>query len=125
MERHVIYYVYFSALREIRPANCWDSHGIHEAYKGRPNINTFSILGKLIRESENDSFVFILTGVEKPSMLDRFNAWLQKEGLEDLVIASPQGFTNRNYPETQRNLHLRVIMSPIHWYRDLMPLEDE
>lgn len=119
----MIYYIYFTAMPTYRAKGMWDLYSVATHYGSRESINPQKILGSIIKESKDNSFVFILTGNEEVGMLQQFNQFLEREGLKDLVVFQPRAFTNFNYPDQTRNLNLVVLMSPTHWYRDLMPHE--
>lgn len=125
----MIHYVYFSALQTARRLSCYDAFEMKLMYGSKDVINTFSILAQTIRESKDDSFVFILTGISNSgnsgskSMLQLFNDYLEREKLAELIVFNPPAFTNRNYPTQTKNLYLVVLMSKEHWFRELMPPE--
>lgn len=81
-------------------------------------------LANFIRESVDDSFVFILT--KKGYHYDAFKLWLSSENLEDYVVCHPdKGVTNPNYYDakaygvvTVGNLRLVVMASKNHSMRE-------
>lgn len=86
------------------------------------SFNTKAICAEFIRESEEDSFVFILTNAQ----MENFNEWLEKEKLEELeVYRMPQPVTNGNHPQNGRNLTLVVLCSKKHVWRDMFETETE
>jgi FMN phosphatase YigB (HAD superfamily) len=73
------------------------------------------VLAEYIKESEEDSFVFILTNQQLPS----FNKWLEKYELKDLIVADPAAVTNSVHISNGPNLNLRVLVSAKHLWRDM------
>ena len=79
-------------------------------------VDGAEIMASLIKESEEDSFVFILTNAQ----LEAFDAWVKKYELERwMVYRMERAVTNGNHPQNGRNLTLAVFASRQHVWRDM------
>lgn len=79
-------------------------------------VDSPKIIASLIKESEEDSFVFILTNAQ----LEAFDAWVKKYELERwMVYRMERAVTNGNHPQNGRNLTLAVFASRQHVWRDM------
>jgi len=86
------------------------------------SINLREFLAEYIKESKEDSFVFILVN----SQINEFNLWLTEKGLEEYVAyRMERPVTNGNHPQNGRNLTLVVMASKEHVWRDMFDPEIE
>ena len=121
----MIYHIYWSGVAEHRlvplvPAG-FEQHPFYADQMGYAHlhgkyINPRQLLAEVIKETEDCSFVFILTTVQLPE----FRQWLIKNDLNDCVVYEmPQPITNGYHPENGRNLTLFTLCSPKHFWRDM------
>ena len=79
-------------------------------------VNTFEMLADIIKESEEDSFLFIITNIQIPA----FDKWVQKYKLEEFITyRMERAVTNGNHPYNNRNLTLIAMCSKTHVWRDM------
>jgi len=84
--------------------------------------NVRQIVTDMIKESDEDSFVFILTKNQWPE----FSKWVTEEELKDLIIFKTEGgVTNGNHPQDKRNLNLVVFAGKNHPMWDMFTTEEE
>lgn len=94
------------------------------------HINLKKEFAKIIKESENDSFVFILTRVMH--QYAHFQLWIKEYELEDYIMLDfKPGISNPNYTSistygesTVGNLQLVVMASKNHDHRDKFVLTE-
>lgn len=87
-------------------------------------VNLKAALALFIRESSDDSFVFIVT--KKDGRYREFRNWIKAEKLEEYEVIYPiVKFTNPNYTDTRAygkdtvgNLRLAVLVSKNHSMRE-------
>jgi hypothetical protein len=73
---------------------------------------------EFIKQSENDTFVFILTDTQ----IDTFNEWTLSSGIEELIVYKmPRPITNMVHAGHGRRLTLVVISSAKHFWREWTP----
>ena len=85
-------------------------------------VDQKKIYAQIIKESTEDSFVFILTN----SQLKEFEEWIKQNELEDYVMYKmPRPVTNDVHPENGRNLTLYVLCSPNHPMYDMFNEDEE
>lgn len=108
----MIYHIYFNGLWPY----IYDNYGnVNNKYTNNL-IEPKSLLAKFIKESENNSFVFVVTTAQKPA----FEQYLADYGLNNLIqFKMEQPITNPNYIERGRRLWLTVLQSPAHFVNDL------
>ena len=88
------------------------------SYRGK-DINTARMLANFIRNSKDDSFVFILG--KNGGQVDKFNKWIHEHKLEDYIICRPEyGITNQHHLDAPRNLFLVVMASKEHFIHDML-----
>lgn len=131
------YTVYFAGLKEnyyisesLRawtPQYCVDRGypSDHEytkyAKQAGKTFNLFRIMSDKIRESVNDTFVFINTVAQEKD----FDNFLENYELKDLIVYQmPYYVTNQNHNQG-RNLRVTVLASKEHFWRDWTPDEIE
>jgi hypothetical protein len=68
-----------------------------------------------IKNSKNDTFVFILTKTE--GMLANFDKWLELYGLKEYEIYRTPGTTNANHMQRPKNLVMVFLQSKEHFQR--------
>lgn len=80
------------------------------------SYNPQELLAEAIKESEDDSFIFILQNKQ----LKSFKEWLVKFELEDYVVYNmPQPITNDVHKDNGRNLTMYVLASSKHVWREM------
>ena len=79
-----------------------------------PKFNMREYMGQRIRDSQDDSFIFITT----KSQDEEFSKWLEEESLKDLITTQSEYIQNHNYPEHGPKLKITVIQSKNHFQRD-------
>ena len=111
----MIYSVYSHSIRDIF---------IIGSFKNTRDINTAELLAEVIKESEDDSFVFITT---KNNNLDEtLNDWIDKYNLRDYIVYESTDFiTNPVHPHNKKNLKVYVMVSKEHFWRELTPEDIE
>ena len=95
--------------------------GVHPYAKFSPifytKLSRWGALAKLIRESKEDSFIFIL--VKHNRTYKNFLEWVEQEKLEEYIMYSfPEGVTNPNYLDNGRTLVPVVMCSKEHMWRE-------
>lgn len=84
-----------------------------EAMVGRPYALKDRLI-KLMKETKDNSFVFIVTKDQYPS----FEEFLDKNELKDLIIKETPFITNVNYPDQGPRLKLMVFQTKDHFQRE-------
>lgn len=85
-------------------------------------FDTRRMMAEVIKESKEDSFVFILTNTQ----LESFKAWIEQYKLEEFeVFRMARPVTNGNHPKNGRNLTMVVFASKEHVWRDMFEDETE
>lgn len=125
----MIYHVHFGILDGlllVRDYSLWDysksyPNGTHPFAKFSPifytKLSKWGALAKLIRESKEDSFIFIL--VKHNETYANFLNWVEEEKLEEYIMYHfPEGVTNPNYLDNGRNLVPVVMCSKEHMWRE-------
>jgi hypothetical protein len=85
-------------------------------------LNFAAMTAKVVRESVDDSFVFIITN----GQMFEFNTWLSEHGLTEYeVFRQARPITNAIHRDTGRNLTLVVLASDQHVWRDMFESEFE
>ncbi len=80
------------------------------------------MVAEVIKESTEDSFVFIITN----NQMEDFTKWIKENKLEEYgVYRMTQAITNGNHPHNGRNLLLVVFASKQHVWRDMFIDEGE
>lgn len=93
----------YKYLRDLRP------------YVGM-RFNYKKMAAEVIKESTEDSFVFIITNKQ----MEDFTKWIKENKLEKYeVYRMTQAITNGNHPDNGRNLLLVVFASKQHVWRDM------
>lgn len=86
-------------------------------------IDGLSFLANIIKQSEEDSFIFIL--VNKSGQEERFNKWVEEYELDNYIIFTPPTLvTNGVHPENGPNLRLVVMASSNHPMRDMFIVDE-
>ena len=79
-------------------------------------FNTFKILADIIKESEEDSFLFIITNVQ----VEAFDKWVKEHKLQEFITyRMERAVTNGNHPQNGRNLLFVAMCSKTHVWRDM------
>lgn len=87
-----------------------------------PKGHAKTLLAEAIKESKEDSFVFILVNRQ----LEEFNNWLSRNNLTNHVMfRMHRPVTNHPYPDNGRNLTLVVLMSSDHPYHDMFKASEK
>jgi len=85
------------------------------------NVNVLEEVAVSIKESVDDSFVFIILN----SNMEAFNKWLTRYGLTDMEVFRSNAITNPVHTYKGRNLTLVVLASESHAWRDMFTNEFE
>jgi hypothetical protein len=93
----------------------WSSEYIKNRAKIGARFTFKSELATFIKESKNDTFIFIL--VKTQDQLEPWEKWLEDYGLEDLVVLRTKGITNPIHSQYKHNLVLAVLQSKEHFQR--------
>jgi hypothetical protein len=124
----MIYSMYFEMIRrESEHVAPWYARAEGVMYEelcklAGKRVNISAMTAKVIKESEDDSFVFIITN---PQMLE-FNTWLSKYELEEYVVfRQERPITNSGHDYNGRNLNLIVLASKQHAWREMFETEEE
>ena len=87
-----------------------------------PQGNGPQFLAEAIKESKEDSFVFILVNQQLPE----FDEWIKKFNLSECIMfRMHRPVTNNPYPDNGRNLTLVVMMSKDHPYHDMFKANEK
>jgi len=79
-------------------------------------LNGLEIVADYIKESEEDSFLFIITNVQ----VEAFDKWIKKYKLEEFVTyRMERPVTNGNHLHNGRNLLFVAMCSKTHVWRDM------
>lgn len=95
--------------------------GVHPYAKFAPlyhlKFSRWGALAKLIRESKEDSFIFIL--IKHNATYKNFLDWVKREKMEEYIMCHfPEGVTNPNYKDNGRTLVPVVMCSKEHMWRE-------
>jgi len=107
--------------------NMYNTHKQYEYLRNlRPYIGqTFDykkVAAEVIKESTEDSFVFIITNKQ----MEEFTKWIKENKLEEYeVYRMARPITNGNHTHNGRNLLLVVFASKQHVWRDMFEIEME
>lgn len=116
----MIYHILFANLYEKTISN-WSAQSLSPMVGKR--IDGQAFLAGTIKESSNDSFIFILTVLNGQS--HQFDVWVEKYGLKEYIVFEPPlAIENGVHSENGRNLRLVVMASLDHAWRD-MYLDEE
>lgn len=87
-----------------------------------PQFAGAQFLAEAIKESKEDSFVFVLTNIQLPS----FDEWIKKFNLSEYIMfRMHRPVTNNPYPDNGRNLTLVVMMGKDHPYHDMFKANEK
>jgi len=123
----MIYSVTFHTLREEYSVPAYFANNSYKTGAGyqyirdlapfiNKKVNTFKMLADTIKESEEDSFLFIITNTQIPS----FDKWVQKYKLEEFITyRMERAITNGNHTHNGRNLLFVAMCSKTHVWRDM------
>ena len=117
----MIYSFTFSALHRNLRITSWTSQSLQDRFGIGGYVNFQALAAKAIKQSENDSFIFILAKTSKQDVY--FEEFLCEYKLKNLIVRESGWITNDVHLDQPNNIKMVVLMSPKHWYRDLMPLD--
>jgi hypothetical protein len=125
----MIYHIHFNAIKTSHLTKIPDwyagyiSKGAHvpENLKGlkrehlNVEFNQRQLVAKFMRGSSDNSFVFVITGLQ----MEEFTKFIKEENLEELEVFRSKQITNYVHPYAGRNLTLVVFASKKHAWRDM------
>ncbi len=112
----MIYSMYFAGLydRTFQGYPWMVSH-----MKGLGVVSAEPFFANLIKESKDDTFIFIITQ-QHTAQVVQFDAWVKRYELEEYVVFTPSTLiVNGNHPEKGPNLKLIVMASKEHAWREM------
>lgn len=110
----MIYHVYWMGIEGGPRSRVWN--GVE---KWDPAVE----LAELIKLTEDDSFVFVT--LVRGGYHDRFMAWVESNGLKDLITFQSEPITNPVHSGNGPNLVVTVITCKEHFWREMMPDDSE
>lgn len=114
----MIYFCYYSGVQEQTVVHQY--YNLPDRFKGS-TYNTQKMLADEIKESKDDSFVFI---IPRSSLETSFHAWLEKYDLEKFIVYKSEGITNPIHSWQKHNLVLYVLASKEHFWREMYDSPD-
>ena len=115
----MIYTMYFGAMHEGDVISRW--HPLYDKY-GSVIADRSELVARYIKESENNSFVFITTKTQEKE----FNTFLKTNKLNNLIVfETPYYITNPVHIYNGRALKITVLQTEKHFVNDLYDEAEE